>query len=266
MQYSEKEALQHLSRVLSKHQDKYLTNPLMLPNTLNEGNLATDPVERAMFDAGGEQQGSVFDERLRLRKAEYILMKEIEYHTQQSIHQSSASVDSPSPPLRPQASPEEVSLAIDTLAVAKVPPPDMITHGRPPTREGDSRGSRSRGSNPQSGGGMNHSRGGLNPIAQDDIYEAPDEPALNNITFSDIDKVCKIQVPSASLQLAASVIVTLLNDQPQVHYLVIHSFLYENNMYIYYNLNMLQCANSCRMTCHGEPSLICAHLQTYLGS
>jgi hypothetical protein len=57
---------------------KMRANPLMLPNTLDEGDTWIDPMERATFDAGGENEGALYEERYRIRIAERVLLQEIE--------------------------------------------------------------------------------------------------------------------------------------------------------------------------------------------
>ena len=57
---------------------KLIANPLMLPNTLEDNTTWMDPVERAGFEANGQFYGEYFEERLRLRNAERILLLEIE--------------------------------------------------------------------------------------------------------------------------------------------------------------------------------------------
>ena len=57
---------------------KMRANPLMLPNTLEEGDTWIDPMERATFDAGGENEGALYEERYRIRIAERVLLQEIE--------------------------------------------------------------------------------------------------------------------------------------------------------------------------------------------
>ena len=58
--------------------EKMIRNPLMLPNNLEEGDTWINPKERASFDSGGVEEGSFFEERLRVRKAERVLLQELE--------------------------------------------------------------------------------------------------------------------------------------------------------------------------------------------
>lgn len=53
-----------------------ISNPLMLSNTLEDMDLHADPVKRASVDSGGLSNGDVFFERLRIRKAEKVILKE----------------------------------------------------------------------------------------------------------------------------------------------------------------------------------------------
>ena len=58
--------------------NKLIHNPLMLPNNLHDKPSFMDPTEMACFDAGGRREGSIFEERLRLRRAEIVLRLEIQ--------------------------------------------------------------------------------------------------------------------------------------------------------------------------------------------
>ena len=60
--------------------EKMRANPLMLPNTLEEGDSCVDEIERAIFDSCGQREGDFFEERLRVRKAEKVLLVELENH------------------------------------------------------------------------------------------------------------------------------------------------------------------------------------------
>ena len=72
-----------LVELLSISPYKMVLNPLMLPNTLIEGDLWIGPEDRASFDAGGQNEGAFFQQRLQLRRAERVLLQEIEvYDTQ----------------------------------------------------------------------------------------------------------------------------------------------------------------------------------------
>ena len=59
---------------------KMVLNPLMLPNTLIEGDLRISPNERAAFDAGGVTDGPFYEERLQMRRAERVLLQEVEVY------------------------------------------------------------------------------------------------------------------------------------------------------------------------------------------
>lgn len=61
--------------------DKMRANPLMLPNTLEEGNTWVEPSERVAFDCDGATEGEIFDQRLRVRNAERVLLVELEIHS-----------------------------------------------------------------------------------------------------------------------------------------------------------------------------------------
>ena len=58
--------------------DKMRANPLMLPNTLEEGDTWINSIERAISDSGGHTEGEFYEERLRVRKAERVLLIELE--------------------------------------------------------------------------------------------------------------------------------------------------------------------------------------------
>ena len=171
--------------------EKYLSNPLMLPNTLHEGDVSTDPRERAQFDVGGEAEGVVFEERLRIRKAEQLLLREVEYYARET---------SP-PPLNTPANYEEAYYSPVTK--------DFTDFGRPPTRGGDSRQGIGRG-------------GHSNPVSSARRSEIPEiemhESARGNITYSDIDRLCKMLIPSRAVQVSASIIIVLLSERYQVKF------------------------------------------------
>ena len=65
--------------------EKMRRNPLMLPNNLEEADTWINPRERASFDSGGVTDGSFFDERLRVRKAERVLLQELELSLNEDI-------------------------------------------------------------------------------------------------------------------------------------------------------------------------------------
>lgn len=178
--------------------DRYLTNPLMLPNTLNEGDPTADIRERAAFDAGGDTAGQLFDERLRIRKAELLLMREIEHQTKR--HSGTLG--------------DEQALPVEERAVL-APPPDMVSFGRPPTREGESR-ENSRGALLSGGGSRSRNGNGLDSIRQGEVFDAPREVSFVNITFADVERVVKVAAPPLALQLAASAILVLVTDKYQV--------------------------------------------------
>jgi hypothetical protein len=59
--------------------EKMTSNPLMLPNNLEEpSKLIMDPLELASYDSEGQREGSFFEQRLRIRKAERVLLQELE--------------------------------------------------------------------------------------------------------------------------------------------------------------------------------------------
>lgn len=60
--------------------DKMIKNPLMLPDTLEGMNVDDEAFGRAQEDAHGNSKGPVFLERLRLRIAEQVFVKEIEFN------------------------------------------------------------------------------------------------------------------------------------------------------------------------------------------
>lgn len=57
---------------------KILRNPLMLSNNLDEIDSDVEPRERAIRDARGASEGPLFEDRLRIRKAERIFLQELE--------------------------------------------------------------------------------------------------------------------------------------------------------------------------------------------
>mmetsp|Transcript_5571 Transcript_5571/g.8485 ORF Transcript_5571/g.8485 Transcript_5571/m.8485 type:complete len:913 (-) Transcript_5571:190-2928(-) len=61
-------------------QDKMLKNPLMLPETLDVEKLSSMPEEWAEKDANGDTESELYQERLRLRKVEHILLQEMEFN------------------------------------------------------------------------------------------------------------------------------------------------------------------------------------------
>jgi hypothetical protein len=58
--------------------EQFRCNPLMLTNNLNDVNTWMEPVDRAAQDAGGVRQGALYENRLKLRYAERILLQEME--------------------------------------------------------------------------------------------------------------------------------------------------------------------------------------------
>ena len=65
--------------------EKMIKNPLMLPNNLEEGDTWISAMERAVYDSGGLKEGSFFEERLRIRKAERVLLQELELNVNEDI-------------------------------------------------------------------------------------------------------------------------------------------------------------------------------------
>ena len=171
--------------------EKYLSNPLMLPNTLHEGSVSSDPKERAQFDAGGESEGVAFEERLRIRKAEQLLLREVEYY---------AKAASPVERVSPMADGDQGVPSI---------PIEYLGLGRPPTRGGDSRRSshRSASRTPITS---------ISFVADRSPEQELDEEVRGNITYSDIDRLRKLLVPSHALQTAASIIIILLSERYKV--------------------------------------------------
>lgn len=56
------------------------SNPLMMPESLDRANLGKDAEASASDDASGETSGKVFNERLRLRKVEQVLLREMDFN------------------------------------------------------------------------------------------------------------------------------------------------------------------------------------------
>jgi hypothetical protein len=73
-------------------------NPLMLTNNLNDPSTWMDPYERASIDSGGVKAGEEYENRLRLRFAERILLQEIELNPTEP-----AEIESPTPQKRNSA-------------------------------------------------------------------------------------------------------------------------------------------------------------------
>ena len=65
--------------------EKMIKNPLMLPNSLEEGDTWISAMERASSDSCGLKEGSIFEERLRIRKAERVLLQELELNINEDI-------------------------------------------------------------------------------------------------------------------------------------------------------------------------------------
>jgi hypothetical protein len=64
---------------LQLSEEKMTSNPLMLPNNLEEASkLIMDPLELASYDSEGQREGTFFEQRLRIRKAERVLLQELE--------------------------------------------------------------------------------------------------------------------------------------------------------------------------------------------
>ena len=70
---------QPLYESLNIPREKLFNNPLMLPNTLREVKEWIAPEESAKADASGKTDSEFYVERLRLRKAERILLQELQY-------------------------------------------------------------------------------------------------------------------------------------------------------------------------------------------
>lgn len=60
--------------------DKMTQNPLMMPEPLNIEKLTTPPADWARKDANDEEGTELYQERLRLRKVEHILLQEMEFN------------------------------------------------------------------------------------------------------------------------------------------------------------------------------------------
>ena len=72
--------------------NQMLSNPLMLPNSLDDINTWMDPFERALVDAvnnGEKAEGAQFETRLKLRLAERILLQELELTTSSIVEKNS---------------------------------------------------------------------------------------------------------------------------------------------------------------------------------
>ena len=61
--------------------EKIKANPLMLPNNLEEADTWMKPKQRAINDSGGLSEGIFFEERLRVRNAERVLLMELEIYS-----------------------------------------------------------------------------------------------------------------------------------------------------------------------------------------
>eukprot|EP01041_Mallomonas_annulata_P009549 gene9549-19848_t len=59
---------------------KMVVNPLMLPNSLSELDSRSRPTKLAARDTNGITEGALFEKRLRLRKAERLLLQECEFN------------------------------------------------------------------------------------------------------------------------------------------------------------------------------------------
>ena len=69
-----------LVRALGISPSKMRVNPLMLPNTLSELSYKSTPAKLAAQDTHGITEGNLYFQRLRFRKAERVLMNEIEFN------------------------------------------------------------------------------------------------------------------------------------------------------------------------------------------
>lgn len=71
--------------------DKIESNPLMLPTTLLDQEPVDDPQQMAVSDTKGIDSGPIFEERLRIRKAERVLRQEYDSETLSASVSASAS-------------------------------------------------------------------------------------------------------------------------------------------------------------------------------
>jgi hypothetical protein len=69
--------------------EQFRSNPLMLTNNLNDPDTWMDPVERATQDVGGQRNGPLYENRLKLRYAERILLQEIEINSEGNMERPS---------------------------------------------------------------------------------------------------------------------------------------------------------------------------------
>ena len=67
----------YVIKVLNMERDRLLQNPLMLKNTLFEAVGSPNPIERAVQDTNGINEGPWYDQRCKLRIAEQILLQEL---------------------------------------------------------------------------------------------------------------------------------------------------------------------------------------------
>ncbi len=83
-----------LVAALGQEPQKMRANPLMLPGTLEEtADTWIDPAMRASMDANNATSGELFEERLRLRNAERLLLLEIEVNSAFVLEDSMPSQD-----------------------------------------------------------------------------------------------------------------------------------------------------------------------------
>jgi hypothetical protein len=79
---------------LQLSEDKMIGNPLMLPNNLEEAaKLIIDPLELASYDSEGQREGTFFEQRLRIRKAERVLLQELESSSFQDNQEMNGEID-----------------------------------------------------------------------------------------------------------------------------------------------------------------------------
>ena len=92
-------------------------NPLMLSNNLDDITGSVDPFHRAGLDAGGKYFGPLFDERLRLRKAERVLLVEVECNS--TMQRVAPRLENTFPGPKPSASNEYLSSKLSEREIAR---------------------------------------------------------------------------------------------------------------------------------------------------
>ena len=95
--------------------DRMLRNPLMMPESLDIEKLDILPAEWALKDTNHDNKGPLYQDRLRLRKVEHILLQEIEFNQRGnpsvSAWESTATTTTiESPPTRPNATKRDLSI------------------------------------------------------------------------------------------------------------------------------------------------------------